>query len=985
MQRQPLLKEQAVHGFVVDRVLDVPELRSQAVVLTHIQTGARCVHLYNEDPNNLFCIGFRTPVWNNTGVPHILEHSVLAGSKKFPLKDPFKELLKVSLQTFLNALTYPDKTIYPVSSQVEADFFNLVDVYCDAVFHPLLTKETFFQEGWHFDVENPDGKIDIKGIVYNEMKGVFSDFRSHVVRKTVSRLFPDTTYFFESGGEPEHITDLTYEEFKEFHCRFYHPSNSYIFLYGDIPTEKTLLFLNSGYLSEYCRLEVDSSVVFQKAWQKPRKISFRAPSSKENDGYASIIISWIFGESADPVSAMLGRIFSHYFIDTHSSPLRRALIDSGLGEDLEDMSGFDADLGQSIFSVGLRKTRPEHAKQIRKIVMDTLKKEAKRGFDEERLTGSLRQVEFWLREISDSGSFPYNLMLAERCYRSWMYGGDPLAHLCFKGPLSHIKDEKEKGSDFFVQKLRTYIIDNPHRLVSVVVASSEMGRNLERQTEKQAVRLSRKFSREQRIMYHKLTKALAVHQREETPPGILAKIPQLKKSDMPGEGRRTPTVVGKILSVPWYAHPLFTSGIVYFDIGFDISSVPRDILPYLTIFSEMITRCGAAGLSYEDMAKRISLSTGGISCSNICSRKVEDQDGLMFRFFFHGKALPERFGEMIEIFHDLFLSPDLQNVRQIREILLERRNVLQASVISNGHNFAVLQAASRLSRSQSIDELINGISQLRFLNRLIEKDDINSIISAFKRIHTTLINRSTCVISMTYDDPERFAEPIKAWLSTLPLSGDEGREISFSTSAGKGLYGIEISSSVNFVSRVWRLNNPSPEEMGQYILMSRNLSTGYLWEKIRVAGGAYGGMASTSSSGAVFYCASYRDPNIGATLDHFETGLKNIAGKISVKEIDQSIIGTIGKIDKPMTPHNRGFTETINLLCGETSEYRQQIRNSVLFATPELLAKRAQQILDEPLNTVTVLASASAFNQAESGGKKFFREELLPCQESRKQ
>jgi Zn-dependent M16 (insulinase) family peptidase len=609
-------------GFTVDRIVEIPELRSRAVLCTHGKTGARVVHLVNDDPNNLFCIAFRTPVNNNTGVPHILEHSVLAGSRSFPLKDPFKELLKGSLQTFLNALTYPDKTIYPVSSQVEADFFHLVDVYCDAVFHPLLTEETFCQEGWHFELATPDSPVNIKGIVYNEMKGVFSDFRNHIARRTISHLLPDTTYFFESGGEPEHIPELTYQEFTRFHRRYYHPSNSYIFLYGDISTERTLAFLDQRYLADFQRLEIDSTITLQKRWLAPRSITFEAPAAAENDGYASVVISWLFGDSSDSLTALLGRVFDHYLLGNQGAPLRRALLDAGLGEDLEDMSGFDADLGQSVFSAGLRKTRPEHGETIRALVFDILRREVEEGLDAEQLEGSLRQIEFRLREIADSGSFPFSLMLAERCFRSWLYNGDPLAHLRFEEPLARLKSEKIGGTTFFAQKMKEILLDNPHCLTTTVVASHRMGKRLEKQTEEQAGRLSAEFTPAMREHYHQLTRRLAASQQEKTPPAKLATIPQLHLSDLPLKSRLTPVTHGAAAGAPWYMHPLFTSGIVYCDIGFDLAILPHRLVPYFPLYAELLTRCGAAGLDYEEMARRISLSTGGISCSDLCLHRV---------------------------------------------------------------------------------------------------------------------------------------------------------------------------------------------------------------------------------------------------------------------------------------------------------------------------------------------------------------------------
>ena len=522
---QNLQEHTEVSGFRLEKIQPIPELHSSAYIFSHIKTGAHLLHLFNDDPNNLFCAAFRTPVNDSTGVPHILEHSVLCGSKKFPLKDPFQELLKGSLQTFLNALTYPDKTVYPVSSQVERDFYNLVDVYCDAVFNPILTENTFFQEGWHFDVEDLSKPVGIKGIVYNEMKGVFSNFSSHVERKTLSALFPDTTYYYESGGEPDHITDLTYEQFKSFHSRYYHPSNSFIFLYGNLPSQKTLSFLNDNYLQNYQKITIDSAVKLQPIWDNPRSLSIEAPAPQEDNGTATVAMVWIFGQSADPVTSLAGRILTHYLLGTESSPLKRALIDSGLGEDLDDISGFDSDLVQSVFAAGLRKCKPQHSKQVEELILETLKNQVTCGLDTELLQGALRQIEFSLREIT-GGHFPHNLKLAERCYRSWIYGGDPLAHLAFEKPLSYIKEQYSSNTSFFSDLIRVRILENPHRLLSTITASSEMGKKLAQQTEKHAAELASQFGEPEKLHYFKLTQTLLEQQKKPPSQQALGQYPE---------------------------------------------------------------------------------------------------------------------------------------------------------------------------------------------------------------------------------------------------------------------------------------------------------------------------------------------------------------------------------------------------------------------------------------------------------------------------
>ncbi|MCL2182222.1 MAG: insulinase family protein [Chitinispirillia bacterium] len=982
---QGIKNGEIIGGFRLERIVEIPELRSSAYQFVHGKTGARLIHLYNDDANNLFSIAFRTPVSDSTGVPHILEHSVLCGSKKFPVKDPFQEMLKGSLQTFLNAMTYPDKTVYPVSSQVEKDFYNLVDVYCDATLNPLLTENTFYQEGWHYDLEDENGPVGIKGIVYNEMKGVFSDFSSVVGREILSKLFSDTSYVHESGGDPEHIPELTYRQFKDFHRRFYHPSNSFIFIYGNLPSEKTLNFINDKYLSAFDMLPIDSSVKPQLPWSGPRTLSIEAPASEEDDGTASVICAWIVGDTTDPVAVFTGSILSSYLLSTESSPLKRALVDSGLGEDLDDLSMFDSDLAQLVFMAGLRKTKPEHAGAVLDIIINTLKKEAENGLDKDLIEGAMRQAEFSLREII-GGHYPYNLRLGDRCYRSWINGGDPFALLAFEEPINTIKAGMAKGGHF-ERFIKEKFLGNPHRLHIVATASAEKGKKLEEFTEAQAGRLTSAFTDGDKRRCLELTAALREQQAAPPSPEALATLPSINKSDLPKNGRTVPVDRGNLGGVQLITHPIFTSGIAYLDIGFDFCGVPPNLLPYIPLYLELLTRCGAAGHSYEDMAKRISLSTGGIDASVSCKTKIGTSDGLFLVGFIHGKALESRFGEMLGIWEDLLLSPELTNRKLVKDLLLEGRNALNSSVIHAGHSFAVTSASSRLSRSRLKDEILGGVTQLRFLDAIVKKEEYGEAEDACVKLHEFLINRSTCVVSMTANDPSKFTGQIEKLIGRLP-SRERAGESSYDNSAGaagsaavfdsvqKNL-GVEINSAVNFAARAWKIHGLTAGEKGLLFLLARNLSTGYLWDKIRVEGGAYGGSAGMSTCHPIFSCSSYRDPNLEGTLAHFTKGLEEVAGLIDREKVDQSIVGAIGKIDHPKNPHSLGLGETMDILTGYTAEYQQELRDALLGATPEDMKRIAEKVLASKESAVTVLGSAAAFDKAAASGAQFDREKLL--------
>jgi presequence protease len=976
LPQQNLTVSSDYHGFKLDRIQPIPELQTTGYVFNHLKSGAHCIHLYNNDQDNLFSIAFRTPVYNSTGVPHILEHSVLCGSRRYPVKDPFQEMLKGSLQTFLNALTYPDKTVYPVSSQVEKDYFNLASIYADAVFNPILSQNTFYQEGWHFDIEDVNNPVGIKGIVYNEMKGVFSNFASHVDRRTLSALFPDTTYHFESGGDPERIPDLTYEQFIEFHRRYYHPSNSYIVLYGNIPSEKTLRFLDEEFLRTFVSIDINADVNLQPHWETSRAFSFEAPAPQEDRGTATVVCAWIFGETVDPQLTLAGKILSYYLLDTESSPLKRALIDSGLGEDLADISGFDSDLRQSRFAAGLRKTKPEHAQAVEACICETLASIVADGLDFELLEGALRQIEFGLREVT-GGHFPYNLRMAERCYRSWMYGGDPFAHLAFEKPLAYLKEHLEKRDSWFSDIINERLVQNTHRLCSTIVASPEMGERLERQTREQAECLSGTFTAADKEHYVQVTKMLLDQQKSPSSQDSIAKLPKLAIADLPRQGFTVATTIDSLAGYTTHLHQQFTSGIVYLDLGFDIRTIPESLLYYIPLYCEYATRCGAAGFSFEQMATRIARASGGVDASVTCKTSIGTESATPFYLFFHVKSLIPRFGETLAILHDLFTTPDLAHEKLLKDILLEERNNLHTAIIGSGHRFALTHAASNLIATRAIDEKLNGISQLRFLETLVRHNDATAVLASLQQLHKIIINRKNSLVILTGDDPAVVTTELSSFLRSLPEKPVELPVQRLLADVHTVPSGIEISSAVNFIGKVWKLPPIEPETAGKYLLLSRILSAGYLWDKVRVEGGAYGGMSMFSVAHPIFSCASYRDPNLVSTIDHFSKGLEFVAAGLTQGVIDQNIIGTIGYIDAPLPPHARCFNESILLTIGSDVVFRQKMRDAVLASTSKNLAELSANILTIKENATTILGSAAVFNQAENEGLCCKREPLI--------
>jgi Zn-dependent M16 (insulinase) family peptidase len=736
-------------------------------------------------------------------------------------------------------------------------------------------------------------------------------------------------------------------------------------------------FLDKNYLSQFEHLEIDSKIKHQPLWDVPKRIQVTAPAPKEDDGTATVAVVWIFGNTTDPVTTLGGRILAHYLLGTESSPLKRALIDSGLGEDLDDISGFDSELIQTIFAAGLRKSKVEYADKIQKLILDTLENQINNGLDKDLLEGAIRQIEFSLREITSS-HFPYNLRLAERCYRSWIYDGDPLAHLAFEKPLSIIKKEHEKGQSFFINLLKSNLFNNTHRLLSIVEASSEKGKQLEQQTEEQALKLTADFSQADKQRCFELTNVLLKQQMTPPSSDILAALPKLQKADLPRKGKDVPAIPNNLDGLTAFTHPIFTSGVVYFDIGFNFQSLPSRLLPFVAIYSELITRCGSAGFSYEENAKRIALATGGVDASVSCKTKPGTEDELFFYGFIHGKSIISHFDEMLTIIKELLLAPDLANKKQIKDILLEERNSLHSSIIGSGHQFAISQASSYLSKSKYLDEVMGGIAQLRFLDDLIKKDDLKTIVESIAEIHRLVINKNSAFISITADEPSLVLPSVKQFLQALPSFTISIEQYQNPESIPKRPIGVEINSAVNFVSRIWKMPPATPQRFGLQYLISRYLSTGYLWDKVRVEGGAYGGMSISSITHPIFACASYRDPNLLNTLTHFEKGLESVAGGIAQDKIDQNIIGAIGKIDAPQPPHTQGFSEAMDLMMGYTKEFRQNLRDVILGANTADIKAAAQRILATKENVISVFGGGGAFDIARESGFDFHREPLLP-------
>ena len=967
-------------GFHVRRIEQIPDIRVTAYEIEHEPTGAKVLHLHCDDRENLFAIGFRTPPRDSTGVPHILEHSVLAGSERYPLKDVFNELLRGTLQTFINAFTYPDKTIYPVASQERRDFFNLARVYTDLVLRPRLLKETFLQEGHHLEFD-ANGELAVSGIVYNEMKGAYSSPEALMYKAVQEALYPETPYACDSGGNPEAIPDLTYEQFRAFHRTFYSPTNARVFLYGDIPTEEHLAFL-AEMLAGFDRTVVDSSINLQEHWRQPRAIHGFYPIDPEEKptGKTTVNLAWMTAENTDPEAAMLVTIVADLLVGSAAAPLRKALIDSGLGEDLSPVTGLERDLRQIAFAVGLRGTDPDKAPRIEALTLETLRSLAAAGFDRELIEGTLHQVEFHGREMV-RGAYPYGIVLMGRAYHTWLYEGDPLTDLNFPRTILEIRRKWEADPALFQGVVRRWFLDNPHRLLSIMEPSRTMQEEREEAIRERMARLKSSLSPEAEERIHRETQVLKRFQTEPDPPEAVATLPRLAIGDISREIDTTPTERTAIGGVPTLIHDLFTNGIAYLDLAFDVSDVPEELQPCLPLLGKLTVQMGAAGLSYEAMAKRIALRTGGLG-ANVATGLTVDGAGNWQKMLFSVKALYRNVDEAIGIVEDILKEGDLGDAARMRDLILEKKNDLHAAVIPSGHLFAQMAAAAALSVSAWRTEQWHGRTQLKFIAGTADRlpDRGEELREKLMRLREIVFVRSRLHLNLTADEEGlRLLTGAADRLSTLPAGNPPAQ--AEDKRPGPAHVGIAIPAQVSYVAKVLSAPPYRDPLAAPLFVLAKQLSNGYLYRHIRVQGGAYGGSCRYEPLSGLFAFLSYRDPHLTETLDVYRDAADDVSrNPVSPEELEKAVIGSIGTLDRPMDPAGRGYTALIREFSGLSDPDRRRFRAEVLGMTAERIRETARRYFPAAAEAavVAVCAAEERLRQANDALREKLTLEKLP-------
>ncbi len=959
------------YGFKLVWQKDIKELHGRACLYRYEKNGAEVLSIENDDENKVFGLTFRTPPKDSTGVAHILEHSVLCGSRKYPVKEPFVELLKGSLQTFLNALTFPDKTCYPVASQNVQDFYNLIDVYLDAVFYPNIDRDIFAQEGWHLELEDSSAPLKITGVVYNEMKGAYSYPEGLLYEYSQQSLFPDTPYGLDSGGNPEYIPKLSYEEFKDFHSKYYHPSNARIFFYGDDDPQERLRYL-SEYLKDFSSIEVDSEIALQSRFSSPKKLERFYLAEDESEDKSMLTVNWLLDITTNVELNIAFQVLDYLLIGMSASPLRRALIDSGLGEDLAGV-GLENELQQVFFSVGLKGVKNEDLPEVENLIINTIERLSREGFDFKTVEAALNSVEFELRE-NNTGSMPRGLIIMLRSLSTWLYNSDPALLLSFEKPLNSLKNRILAGEPIFERLLQRYFVNNAHRSIVTLKPDSNLKQRLEQGEKEKIQEVIGQIDEDKLQEIIANTQRLKRKQQAPDDPKDLAKIPSLKIEDLPQEITPIPlekidTEFGTILY-----HDLFTNDIAYVDLGFDISQLPQKYLGLVPLFARALVEMGTDKEDFISLSQRIQAKTGGIHFETFTSCD-ESEKGFSTWLFVRGKAMQTQVQELVHIFQDILTKVNFNNKNRFQQLLLEEKSREEKRLIPAGHQVVNTRLRSKFNLADWAQECMNGISYLLFLRYLAENIDNKwqEIKESLEDIRDILVNQQAMITNVTLDNKNWEATKTKVTELLSSLPSFQARKNKWSVDCLSGHEGLTISAQVNYIGKGLNLYDLGYKFHASSLVVNRYLRTTYLWDKVRVQGGAYGAFSIFDRFSGIVTFISYRDPNLLNTLKTFDTVNRFLLkSQIDEEEIRKAIIGAIGDMDKYMLPDAKGFTSMLRYLIGDRDETRQRIREEIFSTTKEDFQNLGQwfkSIQDKGL--ITVLGDKSNINKALQEGINF--------------
>ena len=929
------LSELKAYEILEERALE--DINSKGYILRHKKSGARVSVISNDDDNKVFYIGFRTPPEDSTGVPHIIEHTVLCGSEKYPVKDPFVELVKGSLNTFLNAMTYPEKTIYPVASCNDTDFQNLMSVYMDAVFHPNIYKyeEIFKQEGWHYELEDKDAPVTINGVVYNEMKGAFSSPDDVIQREILNSLFPDTSYSNESGGDPECIPDLTYEDYLDFHRKYYHPCNSYIYLYGDMDIAEKLQWMDEEYLGKYEAIELDSVIKMQQPFAQPIEITREYPiasgETEENNTYLSY--NMVIGTVLDKKLYQAFDILDYALLSAPGAPVKQALIDAGIGKDV--VGGYDNSTLQPVFSIIAKNANLSDKERFLSVIRDTLKEQVEKGIDKKALLAGISSSEFRFRE-ADFGQFPKGLLYGIQCLDSWLHDDmQPFMHLEALETYQFLKEQVE--TDYFERLVEEYLLNNTH--ASVVIALPKQGLGAKRDAELAQKLADYKASLSEAEIEKLIadTKHLHEYQDEPSPKEDLEKIPMLTREDLKKTAAPLYNEVVMSGDTEVVYHEMYANGIDYLQLLFDIKDISPEELPYVGILKAVLGYVDTASYSYAELANEINIHTGGIGSSVGIYPNVKDKDALEIKFEVKTKVLADKLPDAMKMIREILMTSKISDEKRLREILAQLRSRLQVGLSSAGHSVASTRAMSYFSRAAYYQDATGGIACYRVIADYEAhfEEKKGELIAKLEELVSRIFTAERLMVGITCEKKHFAAvkeevEQLKAALYVLEVADKERvlPELDFSQKNE----GFMDASQVQYVARAGNYVAHGYEYHGALKILKVIMGYDYLWINVRVKGGAYGCMNGYMRNGDTYF-VSYRDPNLAATNEIYDK-IPAYLAEFDADERDMTkyIIGTVSDMDTPMNPSAKGARSMMAYLQGLSYEELQKEREQVIGA-----------------------------------------------------
>ncbi len=914
------------------------EVNGIGYILSHNKTKARVVVILNDDPNKVFNIGFRTPPESDNGVPHIMEHSVLCGSRNFPVKDPFVELCKGSLNTFLNAMTYSDKTVYPVASMNKKDFHNLMHVYLDAVFYPNIyeKKEILMQEGWHYEVDEETGDLKYNGVVYNEMKGVFSNPEQQLYRVIEKSLLEHTAYGYESGGDPKHITELNYEDFLEFHERYYHPSNSYIYLYGDMDAVEELLFIDREYLSDFDYLYIDSELADEPEFREPKHVVEYYSLSDADDEADNTYLTYnvTVGKSLDKKLCMAFDVLEQALLEAPGAPLKKALIDANIGKDV--FSSYDDGIKQPTFSIIAKNANACDEEKFIQIIEDTVKNLIENGINKKSLQAAINYFEFKHKE-GNFGRFPKGLMLGLNAFNTWLY--DDLSALELFS-LNEVFEQlkKEACGDYFERLLQEYILDNKQKTFAMLVPKKGLNDKLEAEEARRLSMYKRALTNSQLEDIKKEAEHLKEYQSEPSTPWELATIPLLEIDDIDKKARKLNNQVTEIEMVEVVSHDIFTNGISYVNLNFDITDIDYEKYPAISLLTEIFKYVDTENYEYNELANEINIHTGGIGFSTSVANSNK-KEGYIVQFMVNAKMLHTKVDKGMELVDEILFTSKLDDKKRLREIIAETRSGLKNDLVASGHITAAGRAMSYVSPIGVVKEMLEGVDYYKYLSKLDDDFDneYETLVEELKSVLGEVLRRGG--LSVNYTADKKPEEMLTASITALSkklssrLCFDKTRDIPV-----KALNeGFKTSSQVQYVATAGNFLDKGLKYTGALSVLQCIFSYDYLWLNVRVKGGAYGSMCSFNRSGNSYF-TSYRDPNLMETYEIYKNAASYVEDfDADDRDMTKYIIGAISKLDTPFTPSAEGNFSYVAYLMGLSDEDLQRERDEVLGSNVEII------------------------------------------------